>query len=331
MGVALLSKYYALILWATCFAAALRHPARNAYFASARPYLSLAVALALFAPHVVWLLANGAPPLRYLGQVSHLGYATALHNAVATLLGSLLECAPVVGLVGWFAGLSPRAACALARSRLADPRVQLIAILALAPLALSLAACLVLQSKLVTPMLQGTFCLAPLLAIEALGSRGVDRLVRVAARVAIGAIALAAPLSAAVGAGWAWLSDNSKATDPRREAAELTTQLWREQTGLPLAYVGGSYAYGDAVAFYSPDGPHSFESLVYARRLWVTPQRLAESGLMTLCVAGDADCLAATAAYVTPASSSSELDVAHAAWGRTFAPVRIVVTIIPPR
>ncbi len=63
LGAAILSKYYALILCATCFLAPLRHPARNAYFGSLRPYLSLAVALALFAPHVAWLVANGAPRL----------------------------------------------------------------------------------------------------------------------------------------------------------------------------------------------------------------------------------------------------------------------------
>ncbi len=330
MGAAILSKYYALILWATCLLAALRHPGRKAYFGSVRPYLSLAVALAVFAPHVVWLIENGAPPLRYLGEVSHLGYAAAAHNALETLLGSLAENALAVGLVVYVARLSPSEAFAVARSRLANPRVQVIAILALAPLALSLAACLTLQSKLVTPMLQGTFSLVPLLAMETLGRRRVARLADIAARVGVAVIVIALPLSAAVVAGWVWLSDNPKLIEPRREVAEAATQLWREKTGLPLAYVGGSYAYGDAVAFYSADHPHSFESLDYSRRLWVTPQKLAAKGLLTLCAADDAECLAATARYVTPASSRSELTLAHTAWGRTFAPIRLVATIIPP-
>jgi 4-amino-4-deoxy-L-arabinose transferase-like glycosyltransferase len=331
MGVALMSKYYALILWTTCLLAALRHPRRNAYFASLSPYLSLAVALAMFAPHVVWLFASGAPPLRYLGEVSHLGHAAAARNALNTLLGSLAENALAVGLVVFAAGLPPRKAFAAVRTRLADANVQFIAILALAPLVLSLAACLVLQSKLVTPMLQGTFSLAPLLAIEALGRRGVDRLARIATQVAVGVTVLAVPLAPVVGAGWVWLADNSKVSQPRRELAEAATHLWREKTGMSLAYVGGSYGLGDAVAFYGADHSHSFESLDYSRRLWVTPQRLAESGLLTLCVVDDPDCLAATARYVTPASSQSELTLTRTAWGRTFAPVRFVATIIPPR
>ncbi|HEY1944009.1 MAG TPA: glycosyltransferase family 39 protein [Roseiarcus sp.] len=331
LGAAILSKYYALILWATCFFAALRHPARKAYFGSIRPYLSLAVALALLAPHVAWLIANGAPPLRYFGHVSHLGYAAAFHNAISTLLGSVAENAVAIALLLYAAKLSPREAVSIVRARLSDPRIQVIAILALAPLVLSLAACLAFQSKLVTPMLQGTFSLVPLLAIEALGRRNMVRVERFALRFAVAAMIAAVPLAAAVGASWVWLSDNPKVTEPRIEIAATATQLWREKTGLPLAYVGGSYALGDAVAFYSPDHPHSFESLDYSRRLWVTPERLAAHGLLSICLATDKDCLDATARYVTPASSRSEVRLAHTAWGRAFAPVQLVMTIIPPR
>ncbi len=328
---AILSKYYALILWATCFLAAVRHPARKAYFTSIRPYLSLAVALALFAPHVVWLVENGAPPLRYFGHVSHLGYAAAFSNVITTLLGAVSENLIAIALILYAAKLSPLEALSIARSRIGDVRLQVIAILALAPLVLSLAACIAFQSKLVTPMLQGTFSLVPLLVIEALGRRQIDWIDRFAFRFAIAAMIAATPLAALVGASWVWLSHNPKVTDPRIEIAASATKLWREKTGLPLAYVGGSYAYGDAVAFYSPDHPHSFESLDYARRLWVTPERLAAQGLMTLCAASDQDCLDATARYVTPASSRSEVSLTHTAWGRTFPPVRVVMTIIPPR
>ena len=42
IGLALMSKYYALILVATCFLAALQHPSRRKYFAAASPYVSTA-------------------------------------------------------------------------------------------------------------------------------------------------------------------------------------------------------------------------------------------------------------------------------------------------
>ncbi len=56
MGCALESKYYALTLAASCLIAALASGERRRYFRSASPYVSVAVALALWAPHLWWLL-----------------------------------------------------------------------------------------------------------------------------------------------------------------------------------------------------------------------------------------------------------------------------------
>ena len=53
MGLALNSKYYALTLAATCLIAALASVERGRYFRSASPYVSVAVALALWAPHLL--------------------------------------------------------------------------------------------------------------------------------------------------------------------------------------------------------------------------------------------------------------------------------------
>ncbi len=58
VGLALMSKYYAAILVATCFLAALQHPLRRKYFTSPSPYVSAIVAAAVCAPHVAWLLTH---------------------------------------------------------------------------------------------------------------------------------------------------------------------------------------------------------------------------------------------------------------------------------
>jgi 4-amino-4-deoxy-L-arabinose transferase-like glycosyltransferase len=70
VGLAMMSKYYALVLLATCFLAALQHPSRWRYFASPSPYVAAIVAIAVCTPHIVWLFANQAPPIRYLSAVS---------------------------------------------------------------------------------------------------------------------------------------------------------------------------------------------------------------------------------------------------------------------
>ena len=84
---------------------------------------------------------------------------------------------------------------------------------------------------------------------------------------------------------------------PQIELARAATQVWREHTGLPLVYVAGENLYPGAVAFYSPDRPHSFIHFDRGQAPWVTPQRLAQHGLLAVCQSDDADCLAAAAAF----------------------------------
>ena len=329
MGVALMSKYYALILGATCFLAALRLPERRAYFRSASPYISILVAAIVVSPHVYWLFTSSAPSLHYVGEITRLGYAAALRNFVTTLFGSIAENALPIAFILFFARAT--LSWPTIGARLADPRVQFLLILALAPLALSLAACLALQSKLVTPMLQGVFALVPLAAMRVFSLVDVGPLQRFAQRFAIAVTLIAMPLAPLQALYWVWFTNNPKVAEPRAELAAAATELWHERTELPLDYVGGSYALGDAVSFYSPDHPHSFESLDFARRLWVTPEALAAHGLLTLCLADDDACLAATERLKTPASSRTDITIIRRVWGRKFPPARFIATVIPPR
>ena len=126
MGAALLSKYYALILAATCLIAALQHPSRSRYFASASPYVSVAVAAALCAPHLWWLMSSGAPPLRYLSRVSGRGFGDVAFHAATAFFGALAQNAIVLAVVAIVA----RASEARARiaAQWADPRFRLLAI-----------------------------------------------------------------------------------------------------------------------------------------------------------------------------------------------------------
>jgi hypothetical protein len=129
----------------------------------------------------------------------------------------------------------------------------------------------------------------------------------------------------------AWLSHNENDVEPRQELALAATQIWREATGRPLAYVGGTHRYDNGVAFYSPDRPHAFVELDYRRSQWITPQKLAEFGLLSVCVRDDADCLSATAALATPQTTHSEITLAHRFFGHAAPPVSFVVTVIPPQ
>ena len=331
IGLGLMSKYYALILGASCFLAALQHPARASYFASVRPYISAIVAAAICAPHIWWLLSSGAPPVRYLAQISGRDFGSTARYAAIALFGAVAQNAVVFAVVAFVGRTGPRDWIASLRQLWREPKFRLLTTLALAPLALTIVAAIVLRTKISTNMTIGVFSLVPLLAIEIAGVRDDARLSHIATRLAAALTLISLALSPAIALVKASLTTDGAAIQPRQELADAATRLWREKTSRPLSYVAGSFAYDNAVAFYSADRPHSFERFDFFRNRWVTPADIAEFGLLAVCVRDDAECLASTARFGTPQSTRTEMSLAHAFLGHVGAPVRFVVTVIPPR
>ncbi len=331
VGLAMLSKYYALILVATCLLAALQHPLRWKYFASASPYVSVVIAATVFAPHVGWLLTHRAPPLHYLASISGWPWNWVVVHATKTLLGGLgmnLGVVLVVGLATWTSRCDGSAAFG---RDMRGPILRVLATLTLAPLVLTVASALAVRTTSTVEMTIGTFPLLPLLIIEIAGVRDLDRLWRISARLA-GAVTLGAlALSPAIALERTYLSSGAMKAAPLQEVAIAATRLWHDQTSLPLAYVAGSDWYENAIAFYSPDRPHVFVHFDYFRNLWVSPDALAKQGLLSVCVSTDKACLSATAGFATPQTTRTELSLAHAFWGHVAKPVHFVVTVIPPR
>jgi 4-amino-4-deoxy-L-arabinose transferase-like glycosyltransferase len=325
MGCALDSKYYALTLATTCLLAALASGERRRYFRSASPYVSMAVALALWAPHLWWLHETGAPPLRYLARVSGRSFTETGFFAASAALGSVLQQIAAVGLVAASAWRRPRRLSALD-----GEQRRLLMILALAPLVLSVAAALALRTKLSANMLIAVFPLTPLLALELL-QPDPARLKRWALRGA-GAVALGAlALSPLIAVAKAWYGRDSEDWEPRREAALAATQVWRRATPAPLDFVAGSFRYDNAAVFYSPGRPSAFVNFDYFGNRWVSPEKLAAQGLLTICLKDDDACLDATERFATPAARREPLTLAHLAFGRARKSVAFVVTAIPPR
>jgi hypothetical protein len=234
----------------------------------------------------------------------------------------------VVGLVAW---ISPSDGSATFSRDARSPQLRVLATLALAPLFLTMAGALALRTRSMPEMTIGTFALLPLLTIELAALRDIDRLYRIAFRLA-GVLTLGSlALSPAIAAARTYWSSTAMKVAPLQEVAATATRLWHERTSLPLAYVGGSDWYENAIAFYSTDRPHVFLHFDYSRNAWVTPEALAKHGLLSVCVSDDRVCLAETAPFVTPDTTRTEVTLAHRFWGHVAAPMHYVVTIIPPR
>jgi 4-amino-4-deoxy-L-arabinose transferase-like glycosyltransferase len=327
---AILSKYYAVVLLLTCFVAACLHPRRKRYFASASPYLSAGVAALLLAPHVWWLFATGFQPIRYAEGEAQLTLFQSLHNIV----GYLLACLALHGLVILLVALCSGGPLRQAMSRPAEvsrnPRFRILAALALGPVLFSAAAGVALRFPLAQTMSIGVFALVPLLLMELAGAKDSARLLSLARWSAVG-IAVAALVASPLVAYEKMSHGERTAVQPRMEIAEAATLLWRQQTGTPLAIVGGYSPYADAVAFYSSDHPSEFIAFDPGWSPWITPEAIARHGFLAVCRKGDEICLGLARRYAAASTNPTEVDVFHRAWGVSAPPEAFDLLVVPPQ
>jgi hypothetical protein len=146
------------------------------------------------------------------------------------------------------------------------------------------------------------------------------------------ALSIAALIASPFVALWgAWDTHDPRYIEPRRELAETATRFWRQSTGRPLLYVAGTPYFDDAVAFYSAERPHAFSGFDLDRSRWVTPEKIAASGLLTVCLAADVPCREETLRYGSGRGRKVTLTLAHGFLGREGPIYTFVVTAIPPR
>lgn len=325
MGAAALSKYYVVVLAGALLIAALVHPDRKRYFASPSPYVSVGIAALVFAPHFVWLVEASAPTLKYLSSESGRNPGVVTSEATVTFVGAIAQNALMLLLVAF---LAPRSVARWTEGwRAAETRF--VAALALGPLALTVVAAFVIDTKVSTNMTIATFPMLPLFALML--ARPEPKRMHKFALIAAGLLTfgplLASPLVLYVKAS---RSHAQHDIEPRRELAAAATDFWRKSTGKPLVYVGGSDYYDMAVAFYSAERPHAFLNLDFDRSAWVTAAKLAEGGLLTVCLKSDAACQTRAATFATPATVTTEMTLQHDLAGHIQRPYEFVVTAIPP-
>src|SRR5262249_20049113 len=67
-GMAAITIYSAALGLGAIGLAAIVHPQRGRFFASPAPYVAVVVFLAVFSPHLVWLVQHDFPPLHWAGK-----------------------------------------------------------------------------------------------------------------------------------------------------------------------------------------------------------------------------------------------------------------------
>ncbi len=101
-ALAVLGKYYSILLVAGFVVAALTHPRRLGYLRSAAPWVSTLVALIVLAPHLHWFLTTGGKTLAYARQVhGGLSMAELLGNAVSSVVSATSYVTILIELTPW--------------------------------------------------------------------------------------------------------------------------------------------------------------------------------------------------------------------------------------
>ncbi len=322
-GFALLSKYFGIVLIASCFLAALTHHNRKAYFASAAPYLSLLVASAVFAPHVVWLFRDGFQPLGYL--------ASKIDLQDRAISSSFFE---FIGANAAFFGL-PAALLLLARWRGGPASTPMPPpqngqsfenVIAFSPFILSLIAGSVGHTALAIPFGVPIFSMVAISLYRIV--RPNEEMAFLYARGAVIALMTGCAIASPFLAGWFIGMKHKDHIEPRTEVADAAIAIWKEKTAAPLRFVSGDRRNSLAITFRSRDETSEFNSFNLRASPAVTPEKLQRHGLLTVCPRDNESCLEGLRPYLTPNSTRQTIAVARDYPGaRAY---HYTVVVIPP-
>lgn len=335
----MLSKYYAVLLLASCLLAALAHPKRRDFFGSRLAYLPIGVCAVLLAPHIWWLVTTGFMPFHYFERQSGRSWLFGSRQAVNLALEFAALQIPMV-IVIW---LSRKDAERRALSPWNQARFRFLAVLCFAPLLLTLAASILFRVVITSGTGIGAFCLVPLFLIESMRIENVRRLQKLTLRAVLGTSGVALLVSPLL--GYAHISHPSgplRSTphpdDPNLELARAATQIWHAKTGTRLRIVAGSIssnlygdAYADLVTFYSGDRPSEFIDFDLARAPWISQERLAREGLLIVCPAMDQPCGNKAALFGARPDEQTTVRLSHRFWWWQGAPVAFTLSVIPPK
>ncbi len=320
----MLSKYYSALLLISCFGASFFHPHWRQYYRSPLPYVSVAVAALLFAPHLWWLTQNDFLPFKY-AEAKTAYSAARTYGSFATFI---LGCAGFnllgVALILLSRRKDRQGPDGAEAAPVAPNYARFVAILALAPFVLTLLAALVGHMRLSTNFASPIFFLVPLLLIETLRPPPVAL-----RRLAAGTVAalyagafLAAPALPYV------LNDLTHRQSKRaNEVAREAMRMWAGVTGRPLRIVAGSEMYANGTSFYSGQDTSAFLDFNLRHSPWITPASLAEEGFLGFCDEDDETCHKRAAEFGGP-----QMQVGHIlSAGKPLKPVSLRIFIRPPR
>jgi 4-amino-4-deoxy-L-arabinose transferase-like glycosyltransferase len=329
-ALAMLGKYYSILLVIAFIIAALAHPRRLDYLRSPAPWVTALIGLLVLAPHLHWFLTTGGKTLYYANRV-HGGASTAalLWNVVTSTVsaaGYVLVLLAAYALI-----VRPDRRTLRATLWPDDPSRRMLVLLFVLPLLLPIVVMPLAGIKYSALWTLPAWFLLPIILLSP-PQAVVGRLdaVRVAFVVlCVGLVALMA--SPAV----AWMRFAAEQAKPRAHfaaASQEVTRAWRRAVKEPLAIVASTTDFANAASFYSPDHPKSWDLAEPQLTPWFPEERPPRNGWAAVCPVTEELCVRLVDRAAKQASGVTRVEFDHAATflGRRGPSMRFVFVIVPP-
>ena len=328
-GIALLTKYSSLVLLASLFAVALLHPDRRKYFASAAPYVSIAVGLLVVAPHVWWTVAADFPTVDYFLSKTHSSAAEAGATTIRAVIGGVASLA--VAAIAYAIAFRGRCWALLTRAVAGtfQARNAWLICLAHGPLLFTVAAYLFANVRITGGFLTPAFFAVPIVLLvvsQAHVPIGVLRRLSYCVAAVWLSLLVASPLL-----GYRTFAHARElGLDPAREIAIEATNLWRSKFDRPLRYVSGEKRLATAATFYSPDAPSYIILEHPADSPWATIDQAKKIGLLIICPQTAEECINSGAPISGRENVRTTRELAPHFFGLVGTPQRFVFIMRPP-
>lgn len=331
LAVAILAKYYSLVLIIGMVAAAL--VGENRWRLMTSPAMAGVIMAGAFAltPHLVWLVQADFAPLRYADDQTASSLGEFFGYLIKFPLAQLLYMAPILAVTALALPNPGRIAATslFAWTNVSDDRRRVLA-LWIVPFLATIALGIVTYSQLSTIWGIPLWFLTGwvMLSSPGISARQVNT-PRIAALVVLFWMVLIV-IAPVVNFASSVFRPAQRANMPLKETALAVTSAWHEATGRPLRLVGGDDIFAPAMVFYSKDDPSWFDVENPAFTPWAGPGRIARDGVAIVCPLQDRVCIEKTRKAFGPGLREQQITAAkQTLWRRLPAHTVLMLMRLP--
>jgi len=325
---AMLVKYWSIFLIAGLAIAAVTDSRRSAYFRSPAPWLTVAVAALLLAPHLAWVVTHNFAPFHY-ALSAHPLRGNAIVSSLIFIAGALgYIVAPII-----FTLIAAQPGIATLKDTVwpAEPDRRIVVIAFAAPFLLAVLTAISLHARIGALWTMSGMTMLPVVLL----SSPLLKFSRQAA-VRLFALAVIFPLlMVAVSPGVAALIHRIGVpanASAYRLIARAVQRAWYRHTNQPLRNVGSYGAIVGGIVFYLDDQLSTFDIVVPSSTPSINEERIATEGIAIICPEPEAGCIAAMNTYAAryAAGAIETVYLAPRHFGVLDWPAQYQILIIPP-